>query len=225
MGRRRRPAPTWSTYLIKHGADVEARAAANDWGNQITSEPRAQYRPTGGLTPLLYAMRAGCVDCVKSLLKAGADIDRPTPDGVTPLMSAIDNLRFEIANFLLDQGANPHVADWWGRTPLYIAVDMRSFSNRFLIGAANTAAEGAAPPNQAAALRLARRLLDDGRESQHPAQHASAGPGRQQRPLHRRPADHRRHAAAARRDVVRLARPSSCCSSTARSSTCPMSWA
>lgn len=151
-----------TNYLIKHGADVEARAAANDWPNQVTSEPRAQYRPTGGLTPLLYAIRSGCLPCVQSILKAGADIQRPTPDGVSPLMAAIDNLRFDIANYLLDQGANPHVADWWGRTPLYVAVDMRSFSNRFLIGAGNTPAEGAAPPHQAAALALSRRLLEAG---------------------------------------------------------------
>jgi ankyrin repeat protein len=151
-----------TAFLIKHHADVEARAAANDWPNQVTSEPRAQYRPTGGMTPLLYAIRAGCIPCMQAILKAGADIQRPTPDGVSPLMSAIDNLRFDEANFLLDHGANPHVADWWGRTPLYIAVDMRSFSNRFLIGAANTAAEGAAPPNQAGALQIMQRLLDAG---------------------------------------------------------------
>ncbi len=151
-----------TAYLIKHHADVEARAAANDWPNQVTSEPRAQYRPTGGLTPLMYAVRADCMACVQSILKAGADIQRPTPDGVSPLMSAIDNLRFDIANYLLDQGANPHVADWWGRTALYVAVDMRSFSNRFLIGAGNTPAEGAAPPNQAAALKIMQRLLDAG---------------------------------------------------------------
>jgi ankyrin repeat protein len=151
-----------TAYLIKHHADVEARAAANDWPNQVTSEPRAQYRPTGGMTPLLYAIRADCMACVQSILKAGADLQRPTPDGVSPLMAAIDNLRFDMANYLLDQGANPHVADWWGRTPLYIAVDMRSFSNRFLIGAANTPAEGAAPPNQAAALQMMQRLLDAG---------------------------------------------------------------
>ncbi len=77
---------------------------------------------------------------------------------LSPLMAAIDNLRFDEANFLLDRGANPHVADWWGRTPLYIAVDMRSYNNRFLIGAANTPAEGAAPPNQPAALQLMQRL-------------------------------------------------------------------
>jgi ankyrin repeat protein len=113
-------------FLIKNGAEVDFRAAANDWGNQITGEPRAQYRPTGGLTPLLYATRSGCLDCAKSLVKAGAKIERPTPDGVSPLMNAIDAGNFAVASFLLDQGANPHLQDWWGRTALYIAIDMHS---------------------------------------------------------------------------------------------------
>jgi ankyrin repeat protein len=113
-------------FLIQHGAEVDFRADANDWGNQITGEPRAQYRPTGGLTPLLYATRSGCVECAKSLLKAGAKIERPTPDGVSPLMNAIDAGNYAVANFLLDQGANPNLQDWWGRTALYIAIDMHS---------------------------------------------------------------------------------------------------
>jgi len=114
-------------FLIEQGADVRARAAANDWGSQITSEPRAQYRPTGGLTPLLYAARSGCADCVRAILAAGEDIDRPTPDGVTALMLAIDNYEFDTAKALLEAGANPLVSDWWGRTALYLAVDMNSY--------------------------------------------------------------------------------------------------
>ena len=113
--------------LIEHGAEVEIRARTFDWGSQITSEPRAQYRPTGGLTPLLYAARSGCISCIGEILDAGADIDRPSPDGVTPLMTAIDNLRFDAAAYLLERDANPHVWDWWGRTALYIATDMNSF--------------------------------------------------------------------------------------------------
>jgi ankyrin repeat protein len=122
--------PELVSLLIEHGADVRARAAANDWGSQITSEPRAQYRPTGGLTPLLYAARAGCAECVKSILAAGESIDRPTPDGVTALMLAIDNYEFDTAKALLDAGANPHLSDWWGRTALYLAVDMNTYVPR-----------------------------------------------------------------------------------------------
>ena len=116
--------------LIEKGADVRTRAAANDWGSQITSEPRAQYRPTGGLTPLLYAARAGCVECVRAIVAAGESIDRPTPDGVTALMLAIDNYEFDTAQALLELGANPHVQDWWGRTALYLAVDMNTYVPR-----------------------------------------------------------------------------------------------
>ena len=116
--------------LVAHGADVHVRALANEWEAQITSEPRGQYRPTGGLTALLYAARAGCARCVETLLGAGADINRPNPDGVTPLMIALDNSRFDTAKVLLERGANPHLWDWWGRTPLYVAVDMNSYRAR-----------------------------------------------------------------------------------------------
>jgi ankyrin repeat protein len=114
------------------------------------------------MTVLLYAVRSGCLECVTAVLKKGADINQPNPDGVTPLMAAIDNLRFDVANLLLDEGANPHLYDWWGRNALYAAVDMRSYSNRFLVGAGNLPAEGAAPPNVSEALLLIQRLLEMG---------------------------------------------------------------
>src|SRR5882724_7110116 len=46
--------------LLSKGANVKARALYTDWPNQISSEPRGQYRPVGGLTALLYASRNGC---------------------------------------------------------------------------------------------------------------------------------------------------------------------
>jgi ankyrin repeat protein len=122
--------PELTQFLIDSGADVNVRASANEWDTQITSEPRAQYRPVGGLTVLIYAARSGCTRCVRSLVAAGADIDRPTPEGMTPLMIAIDNTSFDTARVLLDLGANPHVWDWYGRTALYIATDMSSFRGR-----------------------------------------------------------------------------------------------
>jgi uncharacterized protein len=111
--------------LLSKGADVKPRAQYNDWESQITSEPRAQYRPVGGLTAFLYAARDGCYDCVDALLKAGANIDLPTPEGVTPLMLALDNDHIDVARLLLDRGANPGLWDWWGRTALYIAIDRK----------------------------------------------------------------------------------------------------
>ena len=72
---------------IAKGAAVNARARFNDWPSQITSEPRAQYHASGGLTPLLYAARGGCDACVDALIAGGADVNLPTPEGVSPIMS------------------------------------------------------------------------------------------------------------------------------------------
>ncbi len=112
--------------LLSKGADVKPRALYRDWESQITSEPRAQYRPVGGLTALLYAARNGCYECVDALIAAGADVNLPTPEGVTALMLAIDNDHNDVAKLLLDRGANPSVWDWWGRTALYIAIDRKA---------------------------------------------------------------------------------------------------
>jgi ankyrin repeat protein len=116
--------------LLAKGANtqVNLRAAADDWERQQTSEPRAQFgsRQTGGLTALLYATRSGCLKCAQSLVEAGADVNKPNPDGVTPLINALDNSRFDIAMYLLDKGANPHVWDMSGRTAIYVAVDRKT---------------------------------------------------------------------------------------------------
>lgn len=111
--------------LLAKGADVKPRALYTDWPSQITSEPRAQYRPTGGLNAMLYASRGGCYECVEELIGAGADVNIPTPEGVTPLMLAIDNDHNDVAQLLISRGANPKVWDWWGRTALYIAIDRK----------------------------------------------------------------------------------------------------
>lgn len=170
--------PAIVDLLIAHGAETDFRAKYNDWGNQITAEPRAQYRPVGGLTPLLYATRSGCLECVQSLLAAGVDINRPSPEGVTPLMNAIDNGNYAIANHLLDEGADPHLFDWWGRTPLYLAIDMRIRDGGGGFGGGRggggrAGGPGGPPPGvrpsdtpaprpQFSALQLAERLLQMG---------------------------------------------------------------
>jgi ankyrin repeat protein len=63
---------------------------------------------------------------VRSILDAGAGIDRPTPEGMTPLIIALDNGAFDTAKLLLERGANPHLWDWYGRTALYVTVDMEN---------------------------------------------------------------------------------------------------
>ncbi len=112
--------------LLSKDADVRPRALYTDWPSQVTSEPRTQYRSVGGLNALMYAIRGGCYSCVEQLVGAGADVNFPTPEGITPLMLALDNEHNEIAMFLMDKGAYLDVWDWWGRTPLWIAVDRKT---------------------------------------------------------------------------------------------------
>jgi uncharacterized protein len=116
--------PRMVELLVKHGAEVDARSAVNDWPRQVTAEPRRMYRPFGGLTPLLFAAREGCVECARTLVEGGANVNLPDPKGVTPLFLAIDNFHFDLAKYLIEAGANPNKWDWWGRTPLYSAVDV-----------------------------------------------------------------------------------------------------
>jgi len=118
--------------LIKSGADVNARSATKTWERQTTKEPREKWLPPGGLTPLVFASREGCLECARVLLEAGATIDTADPDGITPLVSALINGHSDVAFLLVEKGANPNLADVTGRTPLYAAVDLNSVpsSNR-----------------------------------------------------------------------------------------------
>ncbi|MEP7354084.1 MAG: ankyrin repeat domain-containing protein [Acidobacteriota bacterium] len=108
--------------LLSKGADVKPHSLYSDWPSQITSEPRWQFRSVGGLTALLYASRGGCYQCAEMLIQAGANVNDPTPEGVTPLLTALDNTHNDIAKLLMDKHANINTWDWWGRTPLWIAV-------------------------------------------------------------------------------------------------------
>jgi ankyrin repeat protein len=118
--------PAMVRELIAHGADVNAHSLIDEDLAQVSSEPRAQYRSYGGLTPLLFAAREGCLACVQTLVEGGAKINLPDPEGVTPLIEAINNAHFDTAKYLIDHGANVDKWDWWGRSPLYCAVDMNT---------------------------------------------------------------------------------------------------
>jgi ankyrin len=146
--------PAMVRELIAAGANVNARAVVNDWGRQVTAEPRAIYRPAGGLTPLLYAAREGCVDCIAALVDGGAEINLPDPENISPLLLAVINMRFDAAAYLIQRGANPNHIDFWGRAPLYAAVDL------------NTIPRGGRPDrpvlDKTTALQVIERLLEAG---------------------------------------------------------------
>ena len=118
--------PEMVRLLIAAHADVNARSLINTNRRQVTGEPRAQARPPGGMTPLLYAARQGCLGCVKYLAEGKADLNMADPEGITPMLIATENFNFDIAAYLVKQGADVNRWDWWGRTPLYAAVDLNT---------------------------------------------------------------------------------------------------
>ncbi len=109
--------------LLAHGAEVDVKTATDLMTPLVSSEPRAQPRPPGGMTAMLFSTREGCMDCVKALVEKGAKVDLPDPEGITPLLSSILNAHFDVAKYLIEKGANIDRWDWWGRSPLYLAVD------------------------------------------------------------------------------------------------------
>ena len=143
--------------LLAHGAEVDTRSATDLMTPLVSSEPRAQPRPPGGMTAMLFSVREGCLDCVKLLVEKGAKIDLPDPEGVTPLISSIFNTHFDVAKYLIEQGANVDHWDWWGRTPLYLAVDY------------NTLPHGGRPDqpalDQTLPIDIIRMLLEKGANS------------------------------------------------------------
>ena len=46
--------------------------------------------------------------------------------GRTPLLVALMNGHWDTAKLLIDAGADVNAWDWWGQTPLYVAVDMNT---------------------------------------------------------------------------------------------------
>jgi uncharacterized protein len=147
--------PAMVKELIAHGADVNAVSNINKWERQKTAEPRDKWLPLGGLTPLLFAARQGCIECEQILLEAGARIDTTDPDGISPVLIAIINGHYDAAAFLLNHGANPNLADDTGRTALFSAVDFNTMpvSNR---------PSPRVIENQTTSLDLIKLLLDKG---------------------------------------------------------------
>ena len=118
--------PPMVKLLIEHHAKLDLRSAVRNWPRRVTAEGRPLIMDMGGLTALAFAARQDCIECVKELVKAGADINAGDPDDTTPLVIALMNMHFDLAKVLIDAGADVNKWDFFGDTPLYVAIDMNT---------------------------------------------------------------------------------------------------
>jgi ankyrin repeat protein len=82
--------------LLEHGADVNAWDAERD------------------RTPLLEAVCENQLAAVEVLLKAGAEPNVRSSDGITPLRSSVEDGNLDMASLLLAAGATKTINDWGG---------------------------------------------------------------------------------------------------------------
>ncbi len=80
----------------------------------------------GGMTALLHAAREGHSATVQALLESEADVNLVNAgDRTSPLLIAVVNGHFDLAMYLLDQGADPTLASTGGLTPLYATIKVQ----------------------------------------------------------------------------------------------------
>ena len=94
--------------LAELGADIDAKTETAERpanGNRLFYAP-----PPTGFTALLFAARSGHKDAVRVLLAAGADVNDTLSDGQSALVVAVANANWELADYLLDRGADPNLA-------------------------------------------------------------------------------------------------------------------
>jgi hypothetical protein len=74
---------------------------------------------------LHYAARQGALAAVRTLASSPViDLNRVDPDGVNALLYATLNGHYDLAAYLLEKGADPNLADQYGRALLYAVLDM-----------------------------------------------------------------------------------------------------
>jgi ankyrin repeat protein len=149
--------PEMVKLLAAKGADVNARAIVRRFDRHITVEQRYKNTHTGGLTPLLYAVRENCKGCVEALLQRRADIALPDPDGIAPLTVALMNGNWDIAKRLVEAGADVNQWDIYGQAPLHVAIEAAYVSRP---GADNLGSDKT--PNEADGKQLVRLLVERG---------------------------------------------------------------
>jgi uncharacterized protein len=231
--------PQIARLLLAHGADI--KPVTKDWTVEavvytpvtvtvgVTGIPwnndGTRTTKVGGLDALMFAVQHDDLETAGMLIAAGADVNRPSADGTTPLLAALYHWRsgdeatatqdrrgrtpglhfvanYKLANLLMDHGAKADAVDGAGYTPLHGAI----------IGLAPTA--GRAPrahqdrgiqrPPNPEGLAIVKRLLDIGADPNKGTLYPTPGPVTQVRVNPAPPGSTAMHIAARITDTAAL---------------------
>lgn len=112
-------------YLINKGADVNAKTKTGSTPLKYAAKAglyEVAWKPFTNDAGGGYVQYAGQLEMVKLLVSKGAEIDAVDEDNSTPLISAVDNGYLEIAQYLVNQGADVNTKTLAsGVTPLHLA--------------------------------------------------------------------------------------------------------
>ena len=132
-------------YLLDQGADPNASTYIGETPRWVepnsqrgfgfgigiirggTPADRGRREPIpGAMSPLLYAARHDHAGIAEMLLEAGADIHQAEANNINPLLMAVETNSMATARLLIDRGSELNVQDWYGRTPLWEAINVRN---------------------------------------------------------------------------------------------------
>ncbi|MHC4560056.1 MAG: ankyrin repeat domain-containing protein [Planctomycetota bacterium] len=116
--------------LLAHGADVnfvgaawDKTAAGHAMRSNHTEIVQLLISKGADISPLHFALYMKDEAKARSLIEGGADVNRRTPNGTTPLNRAIGNGLKDIAELLIARGADVNAGNSWGWTSLHGAAD------------------------------------------------------------------------------------------------------
>jgi uncharacterized protein len=119
--------PEVVTALLAHHADVQLRSEI--WSDVMAVPPHGflEYNkaiPHGGETALMFAARVGDLASARLLIDAGANVNDQDAWGVSATVLAVHSGFRDLAELLLDKGADPNRAEG-GFTALHEAIMRR----------------------------------------------------------------------------------------------------